>query len=71
MTNPATTKPTAAMLTAFRNYMSATPRCMSVSANLRHNQAYTKLEAKCKERGLSLLDLEDFEVRDGKVVRTA
>ena len=70
MTNP-TAKPTAAMLTAFRNHMGATSRTMSYSANQRNDRAYAKLRAQCAERGLSILDLEDFEVRDGKVVRTA
>ena len=54
--------PTVQMLNAFRRHMDSTPRTMGHSELERYNRAYAKLGEQCKARGLTILDLEDFEI---------
>lgn len=63
--------PTAAMIRANAALMSATARTMGHAALERNRKAWLKLEAQCRERGIRSIDIEDFAIVDGKVVRVA
>lgn len=66
--------PTVPMIRAYRRYMDSTPRTMSVSAQEKHNAQYRKLEAQCKERGLTINDLDDWKLHTmacGRVILLA
>ena len=63
--------PTATMIRAHAALMSATARTMGFVALERNRKAWAKLESQCHERGIRSIDIEDFAVVDGKVVRAA
>jgi len=57
------------MIRANASINDKTPRLMSHSQLARHTAAIAALEAQCKARGVSSIDLEDFEIGGGRVRR--
>ena len=68
-TQTAAKSPTAAMIRANDSLMAATARTMGHVALERNRKAWAKLTAQCIERGIRSIDIEDFRIVDGKVVR--